>query len=268
MVENKPSKGFALITGASSGIGATYARRLAAQGHDLILVARRKEKLDSLAAEIRVQAPVTIEVLSADLSQDEDIHRVVERIQSCPNLTMLINNAGFGYPGAFWDVEPQGQLAMINVHVSASTLLCRVALPGMIERQSGAIINVSSIASFAVRRTGTLYHATKAYLNAFTSGLAAELKGMPLRIQVLCPGFTVTEFHDNPGYENFKRSSIPKFLWLSAEDVVDQSLRDLQRGKLVCVPGRAYRLIVFVLTNSLTKPLAQFVASRMIRRTR
>jgi len=268
MAENQQSNGFALITGSSSGIGAAFAHRLAVEGYDLILVARRKEKLDSLAAEIRRQSSVTVEVLTADLSQDEAVQRVAERIQSCPNLSMLINNAGFGYPGTFWDVDPQGQLAMINVHVTASTLLCRAVLPGMLERQAGAIINVSSIASFAPRRTGTLYHATKAYLNAFTSGLAAELTGTPIMVQVLCPGFTVTEFHDNPGYKNFKRSSIPSFLWLRAEDVVHESLRDLQRGKLICVPGRAYRLMVFMLTNSFTKPFAQFVSSRMIRRKR
>lgn len=265
---NQNGKKWALITGASSGIGEAFAWRLAKDGYSLILVARRKERLDALAIELQARQKIAVEVFAADLSQPADVQRVVQRITECENLALLVNNAGFGQAGSFWEADARGELDMTQVHVTATVQLSRAALPGMVARKTGGVINVSSIAAFSARRTGTLYHATKAFLNAFSQGLAAELKDSGVKIQALCPGFTITRFHDTPEYQNFRRSSIPRFLWMTPEQVVNTSLSDLQKGRVISIPGSLYRLIVFLLTNSFTRPVTQFAATHLIRRKR
>jgi short-subunit dehydrogenase len=167
----------ALITGASSGIGAAFARQLAPQGFHLILVARRKERLAALAADLQGHYPVSAEVLDADLSEPADIERVERRIAELDSLDLLINNAGFGAPGSFAETELATQLTMIDVHIIASVRLCRATLPGMITRRRGAIINVSSIAGLVPIPGSATYSSTKAYLNVFSEALQAELKG-------------------------------------------------------------------------------------------
>lgn len=260
---------FALITGASSGIGAAFAHRLATDGYNLILVARRKQRLDALASEIRGKHAVSVETFPADLSQPVDVERVVERIRACDDLALLVNNAGFGQAGCFWEDDEQGQLDMVQVHVATTVRLTRAALPGMLKRQKGGIINVSSVAAFVARGSATLYHATKSCLIAFSRGLALELRNTPVTVQVLCPGFTTTEFHDTPEYKNFNRSSVPDFLWLTPEQIVNPSLAELSKGKrVVVIPGFIYRLMVFMTTSSLTQPLMRLVAVTLFKRKR
>jgi short-subunit dehydrogenase len=259
-------QGWALITGASAGIGEAFARRLAADGYALILIGRRKERLDALATELQGKHGKPVETMAADLSQPDQVTRVAERITACENLALLINNAGFGLAGSFWERPAAEQLAMLQVHAAATVQLTHAALPGMLARHAGGIINVSSIAAFMARKSGTMYHASKAFLNAFSQGLAGELQGSGVKIQALCPGFTITEFHDRPEYKNFRRSSIPKFLWLTAEQVVDGSLADLRRGRVISVPGNWYRFGVFFLTNSFTQPIMKLVASNLRRK--
>ncbi|MFZ6026354.1 MAG: SDR family NAD(P)-dependent oxidoreductase [Chloroflexota bacterium] len=260
---------FALITGASSGIGAAFARRLAADGYNLILVARRKQRLDALASEIRAKHAVLVESFPADLAQPVDVERVVERIRACEELDLLVNNAGFGQAGCFWEDEEQGQLDMVQVHVAATVRLTRAALPVMLAHQKGGIINVSSVAAFVARGSATLYHATKASLIAFSRGLALELRKTPVKVQALCPGFTVTEFHDSPEYKNFQRSSVPNFMWLTAEQIVNPSLAELRKGKnVVVVPGLLYQLLVFMTTSPLTQPLMRLLAVTLFKRER
>jgi short-subunit dehydrogenase len=228
----------ALITGASSGIGAAFARKLAAQQYDLILVARRKQRLTSLATELHQQFHVDIEVLVADLSCPADIEHIEQLIGALGALDMLVNNAGFGIPGTFVENPAERYLEMIAVHVLASVRLCHAALPGMIARGRGAIINLSSIGAFLTGPRDETYCATKAYLLSFSEALQAELADTGVRVQALCPGFTDTEFHDQPVYERYDiKVAIPKALWMSADEVVEQSLRALKRGHVMCIPG-------------------------------
>jgi uncharacterized protein len=228
----------ALITGASSGIGETFARKLAGRGYRLILVARRKERLEKLASEL-----IHAEVLKADLAVDSDLKAVEQRIASEPLLEFLVNNAGFGVPGLFWEANAEAQDRMHRVHINAIERLTRAALKGMVERHKGNIINVSSVAGFLHTPYAVSYCSTKAWINSFTEGLYVELKSIhsPVRVQALCPGFTHSEFHDVIGMD---RSVIPRSLWTTAEDVVDTSLRGLERNRMIVVPGWRYRLFL------------------------
>jgi len=245
----------ALITGASSGIGAEFARQLAAQHYDLILVARREERLRALAAELARAHSIRVEVLVADLSNLADIERVAARIAELETLELLINSAGFGVPGRFAEAEAAKQVAMLEVHVVASTRLSRAALPGMIARGRGLIINVSSLAAFFPMPGSVTYCSTKAYLNTFSKALQAELRGTGVQVQALCPGFTYTEFHDTPEFANFSRSMIPKPFWMKAETVVAASLEAARRGRVICIPGFQYRLIALLARSGLASSL-------------
>jgi short-subunit dehydrogenase len=229
----------AMITGASSGIGATFAKQLAARGFDLILVARRADKLTELAGRL----PVSCEIVIADLATDAGVAATEAAIRNCPRLEVLVNNAGFGSLGRFWLTDLDGQDAMHRVHVLATMRLTRAALEGMTARDKGGIINVSSVAAFSINEGNVSYCSTKAWMNSFTEGLALELAGANsrVRVQALCPGFTITEFHDTLGVD---RRGIPAFLWMKVDDVVARSLRGLDRGEVLVVPGWIYRTIV------------------------
>lgn len=257
-------RGRALITGASSGIGEVYARRLAAQGFDLTLVARRAERLASLAAELSAAHGIAAEALPADLADEGDIARVASYIEERSDLVLLINNAGFGTRGNFTEVELASQLDMVRVHVIATMTLCRAALPGMMARGSGAIINVSSIAAFFPSGGGATYTATKAYLNNFSEALAAEVDGTGVRVQALCPGFTYSGFHDTAEYTGFDRRQVPDALWLSPEQVVAESLAALTGSRVIVVPGRQYRGIMLAINSPLRGQLRGL--ARAIRR--
>jgi len=245
----------ALITGASSGIGETFARRLSKKGYHLILVARRKDRLEKLAAELR-----NAECLVADLAVISDLHAVEARIAAEPGLELLVNNAGFGTRGRFCESDIEDQDRMHRLHVVAVMRLTRAALQGMTERQKGSVINVSSVAGFINTPNNVGYCATKAWINSFTEGVFLELKSMesPVRAQALCPGFTYSEFHDVIGMD---RSLIPKSLWLSSDDVVDASLRCLEENKLFVIPGWRYRLVVGLL-SLLPRSLKHSIAIR------
>ncbi len=227
----------ALVTGASSGIGAAFARRLRAEGYRLILVARRRDRLEALVRELR-----HAEALPADLTRDEDVGLVEERIRSTPDLDLLVNNAGFGTLGRFFEIPLQRQLDMHRLHVLATVRLAHSALSVMVPRAKGAIINVSSVAGFGTTPGSVSYAATKAWMNNFSEGLSFELKsiGSAVKIQALCPGFTYTEFQDVVGID---RKSIPAPLWMRPEDIVDASLRGLARGKLYVIPGVTYKVL-------------------------
>jgi short-subunit dehydrogenase len=234
----------ALISGASSGIGAAFARALAAKGYDLMLVARREERLAALAAELQERHAVAAEIVVADLARPTDVERVAQRIAGMETLEMLINNAGFGTTGRFFRVELTKHLDMIHVHVIASVRFCHAALPGMVARGGGAIINVASVTAFSPLVGNATYSATKRFLVTFSQALQIELAGTGVKVQALCPGFTYSGFHDTPEYERFKRSSIPGFMWMSAEDVVAGSLKALQHNRVVYIPGLKNRLLV------------------------
>lgn len=231
-----------LITGATAGIGREFAGQLAARGHDLILVARDTARLEAAAAELGAGQAGSVEVLAADLGRDADVDRVVARIRELPRLDLLVNNAGFGTRGTLAQTDPVPQETMVRVHVLAALRLAQAALPGMLSRRSGAIINVASIAAFLASPRNVNYCATKAYLVSMTEGLAAELRGTGVRAQALCPGFTHTEFHARMRSD---KGAIPPFLWLEAPDVVRASLEAVEAGgRVVLIPGAGYRLLV------------------------
>ena len=254
----------ALVTGASSGIGAAFARRLARDGYDLILVARRHELLERLASELGAA-----ETLAADLTLEEDLARVEARIAAAAELELLVNNAGFGTKGRLWEAPLDGQERMHQLHVMATVRLTRAALAAMVPRGRGGVINVSSVAAFGQSPGNVSYCATKAWMNSFTEGLDLELRGAgsPVRVQALCPGFTVTGFHDAMG---MSREGIPSWLWMRAEDVVDASLRGMERGKLFVVPGAIYKLVVMLekLTPRWLRSAAVVGAARRARRSK
>jgi short-subunit dehydrogenase len=233
------AKPVAVVTGASAGIGRTFARQLAEHGFDLILVARRGPRLDEIAREL----PAEVTPLAADLTSEDGLRAVEQAIAACPRLEMLVNNAGFGTLGRFWEADLAGQETMHKLHVMAAMRLAHAALKGMTERNRGAVINVSSVAAFAHSEGNVSYCATKAWMNSFTEGLELELRGIgsAVKVQALCPGFTVTEFHDTLGID---RRQIPSWLWMQADKIVEASLRGLERNQTVVVPGWKYKLVV------------------------
>jgi uncharacterized protein len=237
------SKPLAAITGASAGLGTVFAHRLAARGYDLLLIARRGDRLSHLAGKISGSA----EPLVADLTVTADMDRVAERL-SDPRLSLLVNNAGFGVQGAFATSPLEPQLQMHRLHIDCVVRLTHAALAGIVARNAGGVINVASVAGFLRSRGSASYCGTKSWMIAFTEALHLELRKIApgVTVQALCPGFTYTEFHD---VAHVDRNKIPKWLWMSAESVVDASLAGLDRRKLVVVPGRRYQWIVAVTTK-------------------
>ncbi len=260
-----PSEKTAFITGASSGLGAEFARQLAARGYHLLLTARRTDRLQQLSTEISSRFPVHTRILPADLSKLTDIDALTSTINSLPRLDLLINNAGFGTVGRFYRVDPEKHAAMLNVHLVAPVMLSRAALPGMVARDQGGIINVSSLAGLVPIRN-VLYHSSKAFQVSFSESLQAELYGTHVGVQALCPGFVLTEFHDTSEYSRFSRQSIPKFLWMTPDQVVKESLDSLPRGILICTPGGLYRLSAALARNSISTGIIKFFANLIVNR--
>lgn len=237
------------ITGASSGIGAAFARRLAPE-HDLLLIARRKDRLEKLQQEFEGAYGTQVEVIQADLSKDEDVAALAKRIEEDRRLSLLINNAGFGTKGRFWEAELGMQEEMHRLHVMATLRLSHAALRNMVPRDFGGIINVASVAAF-VRASGSIgYSATKSWMTSFTEGLYLELKSARSNVvvQALCPGFTYSEFHEALGVSREEMMRSHAF-WMTAGAVVDASLQGLTKRKLFVVPGWRYQLIAGIITK-------------------
>jgi short-subunit dehydrogenase len=253
------SRGLAVVTGATAGIGREFAEQLGARGYDLLLVARDRERLAATAGALAAAHGVEAEAFPADLSRDDDVTRLAGRLAGSPELTLVVNNAGFGTRGLLTEADGERQEAMLRLHVLAPMRLTRAALPVLLANRLGGVINVSSVAGFIYSAGNVNYCATKAYLTTFSEGLAAELHGTGVRAQVLCPGFTRTEFHARmPG----PVEQHPRFAWLSARSVVAYSLRCLERGgPVVCIPGLRWRLVVRVL-RLMPRPLIGWVTRR------
>jgi uncharacterized protein len=239
------SRGLAVVTGATAGIGREFAEQLGARGYDLLLVARDRQRLAATAEALAASHRVEAEVFAADLSRDDDVTRLVERLTASPRLTLLVNNAGFGSRGRLVEADIEPQEAMLRLHVLAPMRLTRAALPVLLANRAGGVINVSSVAGFIYSAGNVNYCATKAYLTTFSEGLAAELAGTGVKVQALCPGFTRSEFHQRMDVDV---SELPRWMWMSADSVVNISLRALDRGRpVVCVPGLRYKLMVLLL---------------------
>jgi len=252
----------AAVTGASSGIGEVYARRLAARGYGLLLIARREARLLELKQELESGHGVRVDVLSADLSSSADLQRAAEQLREFPDLEIAINNAGFGTMGDFVDVPLERHLEMVRVHVDTTIALTHAVLPKMRERKRGCIVNVSSLAAFMISPGSVVYGATKAFVKSFSDSLSAELAGSGVSIQAVCPGMTHTGFHDTDEFARFDKNQFSARRWMSAEEVVDQSLRSLGRRRVICIPGFKNRVLA---TLFHIRPICAF-AGRTVRK--
>ncbi|NBM19196.1 SDR family oxidoreductase [Streptomyces sp. GC420] len=229
----------ALITGSTAGIGAAFARRLAADGRDLVLVARDTERLNQQATELHDRHGIEAEVLTADLATDEGIASVEARLSDPKRpVDLLVNNAGFGNKGAYLDVPMVDELKMLKVHCEAVLRLTSAATAAMRERGRGGVINVASVAAFLPRGT---YGASKAWVVQFTQGAAKDLAGSGVRLMALCPGFVRTEFHERAGMGT---DNIPNWMWLDADKLVAEALSDMARGKSVSIPDPRYKVLL------------------------
>ncbi len=231
----------ALITGASAGIGEAFARRLAAQGTDLVLVARRTDRLQRLATELSTME-VDVEVLGADLGRRDDLDAVVDRLRAHSQpVDLLVNNAGFGTVGDFLDQDPDREGSMIDVNIGAVHRLAHAAGTAMADRGGEGILNVSSIAGFNPSPRSATYGATKAFVTSFSEALAVELGPQGVVVCCLCPGLTRTEFQEKADY---RPSVLPGFFWQSADEVAAAGLEGIAAGKVRVVPGLHNRLAV------------------------
>ncbi|MEY2964723.1 MAG: hypothetical protein RLZZ228_536 [Actinomycetota bacterium] len=243
----------ALITGATSGIGLTFARTLARRGHDLVLVARDRERLELVASELRGHR-VEVEVISADLTERDQLAVVEQRLRERP-VEILVNNAGFGVPQRFSAGDLEVEQQMLDVLVTAVMRLTHAALPGMIARGSGAVLNVSSVAGWI---TGGTYSASKAWVTVFSESLSLELAGTGVHMTAVCPGFTHTEFHQRASME---MDALPEWMWLDPQEVVDRALADVRKGRPVSVAGRQYKALSLA-AQYLPRPLVRAIGAR------
>jgi uncharacterized protein len=231
----------ALITGSTAGIGAAFARRLAADGHNLVLVARDTKRLGEQATELHDRHGIEAEVLTADLATDEGIEAVAARVSDPRHaVDLLVNNAGFGNKGLYLDVPMADELKMLKVHCEAVLRLTSAAAGTMRERGRGGVVNVASTAAFLPRGT---YGASKAWVVQFTQGVAKDLADSGVRLMALCPGFVRTEFHQRAGMGT---DNIPGWMWLDADKVVAAGLADLARGRTLSVPDPRYKFLMGV----------------------
>lgn len=253
--DTRKEKLLATVTGASSGIGEAFARELAARGYDLLLIARRKRRLDKLAAELHAAHGCSADVLTADLTRSAGLSRVEEVLERSRRLALLVNDAGMGDFGSFADSDREREELEIRLNVIAVMRLTHAVLPGMIRRGRGAIINVSSTAGFAPCPQFATYGATKAFVNSFTEALHDELHESGVKVQALCPGLTHTEIFERAGTDT---SGLPAFLWMEPQAVVNESLDALDAGSVVCVPGLGNRALA-----TLARVLPHVVGSRL-----
>lgn len=233
----------ALITGASSGLGAEYARQLAAKGVDLVLVARDRDALDDLASRLRAEHDVQVQVLAADLLKSRNRAKVEARLADAERpIDVLVNNAGFGLPLAFERNDIDDEVQHLELHVEVPMRLMHAVLPGMQARGRGRIINIASVAAFIPRST---YGAVKNWVVSFSRWANGRYAAYGVTVTAVCPGFTHTNFHERAGLPPGKEG-VPDWMWLDARDVVAESLRDAVRGKAVSIPSVKYKALVAV----------------------
>ncbi|HEB91788.1 MAG TPA: SDR family oxidoreductase [Deltaproteobacteria bacterium] len=250
----------ALITGASAGLGAEFAEQLAAENVDLVLVARRKAKLDALAEALRRRHGIEVTTLSADLARPDTPREIFEATRSAGlQIDYLINNAGSGGPQLFEEPEWAPQAEFLQLMMISVTHLCHHFIPPMRERGFGRVINVASFAGRLARPAGAHYGPSKAYLIALSEELALSLAGTGVRVSALCPGFTHTDFHAKGDLAEMKKS-IPAFFWYDARTVVREGLQAVEKGRPIMVSGRLYRWLDPLAQSVFIRPLLKSIA--------
>jgi len=250
----------ALITGASSGIGEAFARRLARDGRHLVLVARRADRLESLARDLAAAHGVRVEPIAQDLVRSGACRELIEEVERRGLVVdWLVNNAGFGTVGAFHELPVDKEVEEVRLNVEALVELTGRCLPGMVARRRGAVVNLASMAGFSATPYMTIYGATKAFVLSFSEGLAVELRGTGVDVLCVCPGFTRTEFQNQAGVEVHR---VPEFAWMSAEQVVDQSVRAVGR-QTVLVNGVMNGMIVGTMRH-LPRGIASRIAAGLV----
>jgi short-subunit dehydrogenase len=253
----------ALVTGASTGIGAAFARALAARDENLVLVARNELRLKELASTLEADHGIAVEVLAADLESEDGLVRVEERLRDADRrIDLLVNNAGLLTTGAFHDLPVDGELSEIRLNVVALVRLTHAALGPMVERGHGGVINVSSVAAYQPTPLTATYSATKAFVSSFTNAIYEELHGTGVKAMVLAPGFTHTEIHDRADIDEVK---LPKFVWQMPDEVVAVALKAYDKGRAVCIPGAA-NAVTAAFSGSLPAGITRKVANRVMRR--
>jgi short-subunit dehydrogenase len=252
----------ALVTGATSGIGAAYAKLLAKERFDLVLVARDLSRLNTYAKELNKTYKIKVETLQADLTKPAQLSKVEKRLSSkAKPIEVLINNAGFGIKQSFSDSEIKKEQELLDVLVTAPMRLTHAVLPQMLKRDSGVIVNVSSVASWIA---GGTYSAAKSYLTVFSEYLNTELKRTNIKVSALCPGFTRTEFHQRG---KMRMTGLPNFMWLSSDQVVAKSWKYAKAGKAICIPGWQY-LILSTIARIAPRPIVRKAGINVRRKQR
>jgi short-subunit dehydrogenase len=255
----EPLLGTALVTGATSGLGAEFARRLAAEGRKLVLVARDGERLHAAAAELRERYLIEVDVLAADLVTDEGCQVVSERLSRREDpVETLVNNAGVGLYESFGSVPLVRDEALLDLNVRAVLRLSHAAINTMSATGRGEIINISSVSAFVPRRAAVSYAASKAWVTAFTEALAMTARGSGVTVGVICPGFVRTEFHARAQVD---MSHLPSWMWLDSGRVVAEGLADIRGGQVVSIPSRRYRAMV-LLSRVLPRPVLYRIMAR------
>ncbi|WP_430810429.1 MULTISPECIES: SDR family NAD(P)-dependent oxidoreductase [unclassified Carboxylicivirga] len=227
----------AIITGPTSGIGRSFALHLAKKGYRLLLIARREDKLSELCRYVEQHYNTKASYLRADLAEEASIAMVEKELSQLPSVDLLINNAGFGVAGHFGEIPLQEQMNMVNVHISSTLRFTYAVLPAMKKQRRGAIINVASLSAFMVLPGNVMYATTKAAMIRFSQTLQTELQYYNIRVQALSPGFTRTDFHASIPRRSEYMQDIPKWLWISPEEVVKASLINLKGRRVICIPG-------------------------------
>ncbi len=254
------SQAYAIITGASSGIGLEFVNQLAEKKYNIVLVSRRKAELEKIATDITKKYKVKCIVFPCDLSREEEIKRAVKELSQIKNIAYLVNCAGFGYPTYFYKMDPEAAKNEIFVHVLATTQLTGAILPLMIKQNKGYIINVSSMASFiTTSKSNAIYNSTKAYIRIFTETLIDEMKANNFNVhfQALCPGFVKTNF-----LKSYNINYVPNMFWMRVNKVVKRSIRKVERGSSVYIAGFKNKFIVWLLQFWIVSWMFNFAARK------
>jgi uncharacterized protein len=237
----------ALVTGATSGLGASFASYLARQGYDLILTGRRKKKIEALAAVLREDYNISVTIVLAEFTSDKDIQKVINTMRDCTTIDVLVNNAGYGNAKDFLSDTCNAQERMIKVHIIAPVRLMHAAVPRMIQQGSGMVINVSSLAAFTVGPGRAMYCSTKAFLRTVTESLHTDVHEYNIHVQALCPGFTRTDFHEKLSWSADKLKNRGIARWMTADEVVRKSFKNIRKRRIVYIPGFWNKMIYYVI---------------------